>query len=170
MAKRKDIVKVDSAPLQPLENIENLIQVIRGKQVILDRDLARLYGVETKRLNQQVQRNIERFPADFMFQLSKEEFENWKSQFATSNVNSINLTSQIVISNKRGGLRHLPYAFTENGVAMLSSVLRSQQAININIQIMRAFNAMRQFIASNVQLFQRLEVIEHTQYEDGLES
>ena len=78
------------------------------------------------------------------------------------------LTSQIVISNKRGGLRHLPYAFTENGVAMLSSVLRSQQAINI--QIMRAFNAMRQFIASNVQLFQRLEVIEHTQYEDGLES
>ena len=112
--------------MQPLENIENLIQVIRGKQVILDRDLARLYGVETRVLNQAVQRNIERFPADFMFQLSKEEFENWKSQFAisnkdefsrsqivtlnddskdlrsqfaTSNVNSINLTSQIVISN-----------------------------------------------------------------------
>lgn len=190
MAKKKDIEKVESAPLQPLENIENLIQVIRGKQVILDRDLARLYGVETRVLNQAVQRNIERFPEDFMFQLSKEEFENWKSQFAisnkdefsrsqivtlnddskdlrsqfaTSNVNSINLTSQIVISNGRGGQRYLPYAFTENGIAMLSSVLRSPIAIATNIQIMRAFTAMRRFIAANAQVFQRLEVIEHTQ-------
>ena len=190
MAKKKDIEKVESAPLQPLENIENLIQVIRGKQVILDRDLARLYGVETRVLNQAVQRNLERFPADFMFQLSKEEFENWKSQFAisnkdefsrsqivtlnddskdlrsqfaTSNVNSINLTSQIVISNGRGGQRYLPYAFTENGIAMLSSVLRSPIAIATNIQIMRAFTAMRRFIAANAQVFQRLEVIEHTQ-------
>lgn len=190
MAKKKGIEKVKSAPLQPLENIENLIQVIRGKQVILDRDLARLYGVETRVLNQAVQRNIERFPADFMFQLSKEEFENWKSQFAisnkdefsrsqivtlnddskdlrsqfaTSNVNSINLTSQIVISNGRGGQRYLPYAFTENGIAMLSSVLRSPIAIATNIQIMRAFTAMRRFIAANAQVFQRLEVIEHTQ-------
>ena len=190
MAKKADIEKVESAPLQPLENIENLIQVIRGKQVILDRDLARLYGVETRVLNQAVQRNIERFPADFMFQLSKEEFENWKSQFAisnkdefsrsqivtlnddskdlrsqfaTSNVNSINLTSQIVISNGRGGQRYLPYAFTENGIAMLSSVLRSPIAIATNIQIMRAFTAMRRFIAANAQVFQRLEVIEHTQ-------
>lgn len=190
MAKKKGIEKVESAPLQPLENIENLIQVIRGKQVILDRDLARLYGVETRVLNQAVQRNIERFPADFMFQLSKEEFENWKSQFAisnkdefsrsqivtlnddskdlrsqfaTSNVNSINLTSQIVISNGRGGQRYLPYAFTENGIAMLSSVLRSPIAIATNIQIMRAFTAMRRFIAANAQVFQRLEVIEHTQ-------
>ena len=190
MAKKKDIEKVESAPLQPLENIENLIQVIRGKQVILDRDLARLYGVETRVLNQAVQRNIDRFPADFMFQLSKEEFENWKSQFAisnkdefsrsqivtlnddskdlrsqfaTSNVNSINLTSQIVISNGRGGQRYLPYAFTENGIAMLSSVLRSPIAIATNIQIMRAFTAMRRFIAANAQVFQRLEVIEHTQ-------
>ena len=190
MAKKKDIEKAGDAPLQPLENIENLIQVIRGKQVILDRDLARLYGVETRVLNQAVQRNIERFPADFMFQLSKEEFENWKSQFAisnkdefsrsqiatlnddskdlrsqfaTSNVNSINLTSQIVISNGRGGQRYLPYAFTENGIAMLSSVLRSPIAIATNIQIMRAFTAMRRFIAANAQVFQRLEVIEHTQ-------
>ncbi len=190
MAKKADIEKVESAPLPPLENIENLIQVIRGKQVILDRDLARLYGVETRVLNQAVQRNIERFPADFMFQLSKEEFENWKSQFAisnkdefsrsqiatlnddskdlrsqfaTSNVNSINLTSQIVISNGRGGQRYLPYAFTENGIAMLSSVLRSPIAIATNIQIMRAFTAMRRFIAANAQVFQRLEVIEHTQ-------
>ncbi len=98
MAKKKDIEKVESAPLQPLENIENLIQVIRGKQVILDRDLARLYGVETRVLNQAVQRNIERFPADFMFQLSKEEFENWKSQFAISNEDDF-LKSQIVTSN-----------------------------------------------------------------------
>ncbi len=108
---------------------------------------------------------LERFPGDFMFQLSLKEMRE-----TSENQEVAHLTSQIVISNKRGGLRHLPYAFTENGVAMLSSVLRSQQAININIQIMRAFNAMRQFIASNVQLFQRLEVIEHTQYEDGLES
>ena len=163
MAKKADIEKAGDAPLQPLENIENLIQVIRGKQVILDRDLARLYGVETRVLNQAVQRNIERFPADFMFQLSKEEAELSRSQFATSNVNSINLTSQIVISNGRGGQRYLPYAFTENGIAMLSSVLRSPIAIATNIQIMRAFTAMRRFIAANAQVFQRLEVIEHTQ-------
>ena len=189
MAKKKDIEKVESAPLQPLENIENLIQVIRGKQVILDRDLARLYGVETKRLNQQVQRNLERFPADFMFQLSKEEFELSRSQFATLNDEDEilksqnatssddfprsqfatlndeqeNLRSQFATSNKRGGQRYLPYAFTENGIAMLSSVLRSPIAIATNIQIMRAFTAMRRFIAANAQVFQRLEVIEHTQ-------
>ena len=189
MAKKKDIEKVESAPLQPLENIENLIQVIRGKQVILDRDLARLYGVETRVLNQAVQRNIERFPADFMFQLSKEEFENWKSQFAisnkdefsrsqivTSNPEDINMSSQIArtfetnmlsqnarTSPKKRPLSALPYAFTENGIAMLSSVLRSPIAIATNIQIMRAFTAMRRFIAANAQVFQRLEVIEHTQ-------
>ena len=189
MAKKADIEKAGDAPLQPLENIENLIQVIRGKQVILDRDLARLYGVETKRLNQQVQRNIERFPADFMFQLSKEEFELSRSQFATLNAEDEilksqfatssedfprsqfatlndkqeNLRSQFATSNKRGGQRYLPYAFTENGIAMLSSVLRSPIAIATNIQIMRAFTAMRRFIAANAQVFQRLEVIEHTQ-------
>ena len=189
MAKKKDIVKVDSAPLQPLENIENLIQVIRGKQIILDRDLARLYGVETFRLNEQVKRNIERFPEDFMFQLSKEEFENWKSQFAISNENDflksqiatsnpkdINMSSQIArtfetnmlsqnarTSPKKRPLSALPYAFTENGIAMLSSVLRSPIAIATNIQIMRAFTAIRRFIAANAQVFQRLEVIEHTQ-------
>ena len=189
MAKKKDIEKVESAPLQPLENIENLIQVIRGKQVILDRDLARLYGVETRVLNQAVQRNIDRFPADFMFQLSKEEFENWKSQFAisnkdefsrsqivTSNPEDINMSSQIArtfetnmlsqnarTSPKKRPLSALPYAFTENGIAMLSSVLRSPIAIATNIQIMRAFTAMRRFIAANAQVFQRLEVIEHTQ-------
>ena len=189
MAKKKDIEKVESAPLQPLENIENLIQVIRGKQVILDRDLARLYRVETFRLNEQVKRNIERFPEDFMFQLSKEEFENWKSQFAisneddflksqivTSNPEDINMSSQIArtfgtnmlsqnarTSPKKRPLSALPYAFTENGIAMLSSVLRSPIAIATNIQIMRTFTAMRRFIAANAQVFQRLEVIEHTQ-------
>ena len=167
MVKKSEIAKADAAQLQPLENIENLIHVIRGKQVMLDRDLARLYGVETFRLNEQVKRNKERFPDDFMFQLSKDEFENWKSQIAisipTENMSSQNartsnpdMLSQIAMTSaKRRPLSALPYAFTENGIAMLSGVLRSQQAININIQIMRAFNAMRHFIASNAQVFQR---------------
>lgn len=189
MAKKKDIEKVESAPLQPLENIENLIQVIRGKQVILDRDLARLYGVETRVLNQAVQRNIERFPEDFMFQLTKEEAEFSRSQIVTLNEEDTNIKSQIATSYefprsqivtlnegepsrsqnatikvKQGqNIKYLPYAFTENGIAMLSSVLRSPIAIATNIQIMRAFTAMRRFIAANAQVFQRLEVIEHTQ-------
>ena len=164
MAKKNEIAKVESASLQPLENIENLIHVIRGKQVMLDVDLARLYGVETKRLNEQVKRNIERFPEDFMFQLTREEAESSRSQFATLNEDGELSRSQFATLNGRGhNIKHLPYAFTENGVAMLSTVLRSQQAININIQIMRAFNAMRHFIATNAQVFQRLEVIEHTQ-------
>jgi phage regulator Rha-like protein len=164
MAKKNEIAKTEPTSLQPLENIENLIHVIRGKQVMLDVDLARLYGVETKRLNEQVKRNIERFPEDFMFQLSKEEAESSRSQFATLNEEGELSRSQIATLNGRGhNIKHLPYVFTENGVAMLSTVLRSQQAININIQIMRAFNAMRHFIAANAQVFQRLEVIEHTQ-------
>ena len=150
MAKKNDIVKAEAAAIQSVEQIESLILSIRGKQVILDRDLARLYGVETRRLNEQVRRNMERFPEDFMFQLTKEEFENWKSQFAISNydedmssqlatTSAENMKSQIaissgeekwksqiVISNSiKMGARNLPYAFTENGIAMLSSVLRS---------------------------------------------
>ena len=132
--------------------IESMIRLIRGKQVILDRDLSSLYNVETRRLNEQVKRNAERFPEDFMFQLSKEEFEDWKSQFATSN--------SIVM-----GARKRPYAFTESGIAMLSSVLRSQAAIEVNIRIMRAFTAMRHFLASNAQVFQRLANIEYRQTE-----
>lgn len=164
MAKKNEIAKVESSSIQPLENIENLIHVIRGKQVMLDVDLARLYGVETKRLNEQVKRNIERFPEDFMFQLTREEAESSRSQFATLNEDGELSRSQFATLNGRGhNIKHLPYAFTENGVAMLSGVLRSQQAININIQIMRAFNTMRHFIATNAQVFQRLEVIEHTQ-------
>ena len=123
-------------------DIQPMIRTIRGQQVMLDKDLAMLYGVETRRLNEQVKRNMERFPKDFMFQLTKEEFEDWKSQFATS--------KSVVM-----GARKLPYAFTENGVAMLSSVLRSQTAIEANIRIMRAFVAMRRFISTNAQLFQQ---------------
>ena len=153
MAKKNEIVKAASTSLQPLENIESLIHVIRGKQVMLDVDLARLYGVETKRLNEQVKRNLERFPEDFMFQLSKDEIDFLRSQIAT-----------IENGDMRGRhVKYMPYAFTENGIAMLSGVLRSQQAININIQIMRAFTAMRHFIAANAQAFQRLEIIERNQ-------
>lgn len=132
---------------QPLSlPIEPLIYQVRGYQVMLDSDLARLYGVDTRRLNEQVKRNLERFPEDFMFQLSKEEVQNLMSQFATSSW---------------GGTRKQPYAFTENGVAMLSSVLRSKTAIEVNIRIMRAFSAMRGFMVSNARVFQRLETLEH---------
>ncbi len=186
MAKKNEIAKAEATSIQPVEQIESLIITVRGKQVILDRDLARLYGVETRVLNQAVQRNMERFPEDFMFQLTKEEFENWKSQIVISiwdddNMSSQNAItsddssrsqiailnedqnwkSQIVTSNSiKMGARKLPYAFTENGIAMLSGVLRSPMAIATNIHIMRAFNAMRHFIGSHAQVFQRMENIE----------
>ena len=132
-----------------VDNIESLIKVIRGQQVMLDKDLATLYGVETRVLNQTVKRNIERFPDDFRFELSREEC----------------LRSQIVISNGRGGNRYSTYAFTEQGVAMLSSVLRSQTAIEVSIQIMRAFVSMRHFMVNNASMFSRLETIEYHQLE-----
>ena len=128
--------------------VEKMIYTIRGVQVILDQDLAKLYGVETRRLNEQVKRNIGRFPGDFMFQLTSEEFKILKSQNATSSW---------------GGRRKLPYAFTELGVSMLSSVLTSEVAIQANVQIMRAFAAMRRFLVSNAQVFQRLENLEYRQ-------
>jgi hypothetical protein len=128
----------------PIESITALIYLIRGKKVMLDRDLAALYGVETKRLKEQVKRNIERFPKDFMFELSKSEFANWRSQFATSKRDKI-------------GLRYSPMAFTEQGVAMLSSVLRSKIAVQVNIQIMRAFTKMRQLIFDNAELRREIE-------------
>ena len=158
--------------------IEPLIRIIRGQQVLLDSDLAILYGVETRQLNQQVKRNIERFPEDFMFQLTKVELINLKSQIATLSATDYPLRSQIVtlntenhslrsqnatIDNRGRHTKYLPYAFTENGIAMLSSVLRSPIAIQVNIRIMRAFTAMRQFIASNAQIFQRLDVMEQNQ-------
>ena len=158
--------------------IEPLIRTIRGQQVLLDSDLAILYGVETRQLNQQVKRNIERFPEDFMFQLTKVELTNLKSQIATLSATDYPLRSQIVtlntenhslrsqnatIDNRGRHTKYLPYAFTENGIAMLSSVLRSPIAIQVNIRIMRAFTSMRQFIASNAQIFQRLDVMEQNQ-------
>lgn len=138
MAKEKELEQVEGQQL-PVENkVESLIRVIRGQQVMLDRDLAELYGVETKRLNEQVKRNIERFPEDFMFQLTSNEFDNLKSQFATSSW---------------GGVRKLPYAFTEQGVAMLSGVWKSTTAVEANIRIMRAFVSMRHFMVNNVAFY-----------------
>ena len=129
-------------------NIQNLIRTVRGVQVMLDRDIARLYGVETGALNRQVKRNAERFPEDFMFRLSADEWENLKCQNGISSW---------------GGDRQLPYAFTENGIAMLSSVLRSDIAIEVNIRIMRAFSVMRRFMLANAQMFQRIEAVEKRQ-------
>ena len=154
MVKEKESDQVEERQLPVENNVESLIRVIRGQQVMLDRDLAELYGVETRRLNEQVKRNIERFPEDFMFQLTKEEFENWKSQFATSN--------SIVM-----GARKRPYAFTEQGVAMLSGVLKSSTAVEANIRIMRAFVSMRHFMVNNAAVFQRLETIEFNQLESN---
>ena len=126
----------------PIENITGLIYLIRGKKVMLDQNLAVLYGVETKRLKEQVRRNIEGFPEDFMFELSKEEYENLRSQFATSSW---------------GGTRYAPMVFTEHGVLMISSVLKSDRAVQINIQIMRAFTKLRHLILDNVELRREIE-------------
>ena len=130
--------------LVPIELIANKIYLIRGIKVMLDRDLAELYGVETKRLKEQVRRNIERFPEDFMFELTKEELKNWRSQFATSNQDVM-------------GLRIPPFAFTEHGVLMLSSVLKSERAIQVNIQIMRTFTKLREALIDNKDLRRELE-------------
>ena len=150
-----------------IRQIEKMIFTIRGVQVMLDSDLAMLYGVETRALNQAVKRNISRFPEDFMFQLTMEEANASRSQFVTLNINPTSSKSQNVTLNTTRGqnIKYRPYVFTENGVAMLSSVLRSQTAIEVNIRIMRAFTSMRHFLASNAQVFQRLEVIEHHQLE-----
>jgi len=130
----------------PKERITSLIFFIRGQKVMLDRDLAQLYGVETRILNQAVRRNRNRFPSDFMFQLSDKEYRILRSQF--------------VISNTRGGRQYLPYAFTEQGVAMLSSVLKSKQAIEVNIQIMRTFTKLRQMMMDYAELQKKIEYIE----------
>ena len=137
--------------LVAVDNIETLIKVVRGQQVMLDKDLATLYGVETRTLNQAGKRNIQRFPADFRFQLTMEECS--KSQIVTLN------------AGRGQNIKKLPYAFTEQGVAMLSSVLRSQTAIDVNIQIMRAFVSMRHFMVNNASVFSRLETIEYHQLE-----
>jgi hypothetical protein len=132
------------------QTIQDKIYTIRGIQVMVDRDLALLYGVETRRLNEQVKRNIERFPEEFMFQMTRDELENWKSQIATSN-------KEIM------GLRKMPFVFTEQGVSMLSAVLKSQTAVQTSIQIIKSFVSMRSFLQNNASLFTRLELIEKRQ-------
>ena len=138
--------------LVPIERVENLICLVRGEKVLLDADLAMLYGVETRALNQAVKRNLSRFPADFMFQLTIEEAD---SLFCSR--------SQSVILKKRGeNVKYLPYAFTEQGVAMLSSVLRSERAVQVNVAIMRAFVRLREFLASQAKLGNKLRELEQT--------
>ena len=160
-------------------NIESLIRIVRGQQVMLDSDLAMLYGVETKRMNEQVKRNLNRFPEDFMFQLTQDEAVRSRSQIATLNDEGMLLRSQIatsnekdnplrpqfVTSNGRGGNRYLPYAFTRNGIAMLSSVLRSDTAVEVNIRIMRAFTMIPQLVNHNAQIIERIFNIEQHQQE-----
>src|SRR3989338_8552842 len=168
------------------DNIKNKIYTIMGLQVILDKDLAELYGVETRRLNQSVKRNGERFPENFMFQLTKEEFENLMSQIVISSIGNHSefdsLRSQIVTLNTGqssefnnlkshfatsswGGIRKLPCVFTEQGVAMLSGVLKSDTAVRISVQIIEAFVSMRRFIAANAEVFHRLDKVEIKQIE-----
>lgn len=141
-----------SSSIIPAERIQQCILFLRGDKVIPDRDLAELYGVGTKRLNEAVKRNMERFPPDFMFQLTDQEAERLRSQFATSN-------------EGRGGVRYNPYAFTEQGVAMLSSVLRSKQAVEVNIAIMRTFVQLRRILADNAMLRKKIESLE-TKYDE----
>ena len=135
-----------SLSVVPIERIETSILLLRGEKVLLDRDLATLYGVTTGRLNEAVKRNIDRFPDDFMFEISREELSNLRSQNA--------------ISSSHGGRRTLPYAFTEQGVAMLSSVLRSERAVKVNIEIMRAFVKLRRLMGTHVELSQKLQELE----------
>jgi len=137
MAEQKSLI--------PIERIERAIFLIRGQKVMLDFDLAALYGVETKVLIQAIKRNQDRFPKDFMFQLTNDEFSNLRSQIVTSSW---------------GGRRYPPYVFTEQGIAMLSSVLNSKRAIKVNIEIMRAFVHLRQLLASNEELARKLEALE----------
>ena len=159
MNKNKEIETGEFGPINrqlttlSVNDIEKLIVTLRGVQVLLDRDLAFLYQVEVKQMNRQVKRNIERFPTDFMFQLTKEEYNGLKCHFGTS--------------NERGGdHRALPYAFTQQGIGMLSGLLRSQVAIDTNIKIMRAFVGMQRYIAASMEIFQRLDSVELQQLEN----
>ena len=143
--KESDVVKYET------ENIKNLIYTIRGKQVMLDSDVAMLYHYETKKINQTVKRNIERFPQKFCFQLTEDDIENLRSQIVTSSLKKENY----------GGRRYLPYAFTEQGIAMLSGLLKNEIAVQVSIYIMDAFVEMRKFIATNGQVFERLTNVEY---------
>lgn len=140
--------KMKHTSLLPIERIEKKIYLLRNQKVMIDQDLAELYGVSTGRLNEQVKRNIDRFPEDFMFQLSRTESEVLRSQIA-------------IIKPERGQHRkYLPYAFTEQGVAMLSSVLKSKRAVQVNIQIMRAFVKLREILSTHKELAQKLKELE----------
>jgi hypothetical protein len=131
----------------PDELVMNKIYLVRGQKVMLDRDLAELYDVDTRRLKEAVRRNIDRFPEDFMFEMTPGELENWRSQFATSN-------------SEKMGLRRPPFCFTEQGVAMLSSVLKSETAIHVNIRIIRVFTKMRELLLTHKDILLQLEKIE----------
>ncbi len=152
------------------ENIRNLIYTIRGKQVMLDSDVARLYHYPTKRINEAVRRNQERFPENFCFQLSENEVESMWSQFATASEKIENMWSQSVttskaLDNKFRNKKYLPYAFTEQGIAMLSGLLKNDIAIQVSINIMNAFVEMRKFILNNGQVFERLTNVEYKMLE-----
>lgn len=145
------------------ERIENLIHYVHGQQVMIDSDLAMLYNVETKRLNESVKRNAKRFPESFCFQLTEDEYADLRSQIATSNTETENVSS-------KGGRRYLPYAFTEQGIAMLSAVLRSDEAIQVSVNIMNTFVKMRRFLAENALMFDKLNSLELKQLEYQKES
>lgn len=157
--KEKGIASKDDKDIAIVEmtqfNIKNLIYVIRGKQVMMDSDLAVLYQVETGNLNKAMKRNQKRFPEDFCFQLSKAEYENLKFQSGSSSLDE----------NGYGGRRYMPYVYTEQGISMLASVLRSETAINVSIRIMRTFVEMRRFIANNALLFEHISAVELRQLE-----
>lgn len=161
---QKALVKVDTDIQEPhIEEIQfdirSMIYVVRNQQVMIDSDLAMLYQVETKALNRSVKRNNKRFPKDFCFQLTVEEYEVLRCQFGTSKINADET------SDNRGGRRYLPYVFTEQGISMLASVLHSEVAINVSISIMRAFVEMRHFISNNALLFERISTVELRQLE-----
>ena len=141
------------------ENLASLVLAVRGEKVLLDADLADLYGVATKVLNQAVKRNFDRFPVDFMFQLTPEEWERMRSQIVTSYPGNNPMKSQTLTASRRK-LTAVPYAFTEQGVAMLSSVLRSQRAVEVNIAIMRTFVQLRRLMDSNRDLARKIEAME----------
>jgi len=144
---KTSLKKINTFPVISASSIEQRIYLIRKQKVMLDADLAELYGVPTRRLNEQVRRNFNRFPGDFMFQLTFEEAESLRSQIATSKTG-------------RGGRRYLPYAFTEQGVAMLSTVLNSERAVQVNIAIMRTFVKLREMLATHKDLARKLQALE----------
>ncbi len=150
---------IQEVSIEPAQfDIKSMIYVVRNQQVMIDSDLAMLYQVETKRLNEAVKRNIARFPNEFRFQLTEKELESLRSQFATSN-------NREMEDGKKGGRRYLPYVFTEQGIAMLSAILRSDVAIQVSINIMKSFVEMRRFIANNALLFERISTVELRQLE-----